>query len=179
MLTSEPVHTNQGVRMDAQAHGSPAATVSIPRDHAKAALFATNSACIGAKITITDLDDVYMLLQDLLRRVEQFELTHEPAAEDLFTPRFMLAHTAFDSFDQMVTAAGTVIVHSINELETNEHWQRFVTGQTRFESWEEMREEAACEWTANELGLTQSEPGATRWQRHLLSLPPNDVLQGN
>jgi hypothetical protein len=162
--------------MEANAHGSSAATVSIPRDHANAALFVTNSLCSGAQ---ADRDDVYLFLQDLLRRVELFELTHELAAEDLFTPRFMHAHTAFDSFDQMLTAAGTVIVHSINELETNEHWQRFVISQTRFESWEEMREEAACEWTANELGLTPSEPGATPSQWHLLSLPPNHVLQGN
>jgi hypothetical protein len=164
---------------NAHAHGSSAATVSIPRDHANAALFVTNSLCSGAKITFTDRDDVSLFLQDLLRRVELFELTHELAAEDLFTPRFMQAHTAFDSFNQMVTAAGTVIVHSINELETNEHWQRFVIGQTRFESWEEMREEAACEWTANELGLTQSEPGANRGRGTCSASPPNHILQGS
>ena len=42
-----------------------------------------------------------------------------------------------------------------------------------------MREEAAGEWIANELGLTQSEPGAPPWQKHLPSLPLNHIRQGN
>jgi hypothetical protein len=165
--------------MEAKGHGSSAATVSIPDNGATATLVATNSASIGAQMTFADLDDVYVFLQDLLRRAEQFELTHELAIEDLFTPRFMHAHSAFDSFDQMVTAAGTVVVHSIDELEANDHWKWFVIARTRFESWEEMREEAAREWIANELGLTQSVPGAKPWQTDLLSSPPNYIRDGS
>jgi hypothetical protein len=163
--------------MEAKGHSSSAATVAIPDNGATAALFATNSASIGAQMTFADLDDVYVFLHDLLRRAEQFELTHELAIEDLFTPRFMHTHSAFDSFDQMITAAGTVIVHSIDELETNDHWNRFVIARTRFESWEEMRDEAARGWIANELGLTPSVPGAARWQTDLLSFGPNLVRE--
>jgi hypothetical protein len=130
-------------------------------------------------MTLTDLDDVRLFLRDILHRIERFELTHALAVEDLFTTRFMHEHSAFDSIDQMVTAADVVIVHSIDELETSDEWQRFIIARTRFESWDEMREEAAREWIANELGLTQSEPGATPWQRHLLSLPPSHIQEGN
>ena len=130
-------------------------------------------------MTVTDRDDVRLFLQDILHRIERFELTQELAVEDLFTTRFMHEHSAFDSFDEMVTAAGVVIVHSIAELETNDQWQRFISGRTTFETWDQMREEAAREWIANELGLTQSEPGAAPWQRHLPSVPPNHIRQGN
>ncbi|PYR22595.1 MAG: hypothetical protein DMF98_19995, partial [Acidobacteria bacterium] len=77
-------------------------------------------------MTVTDRDDVRRFLLDILHRIERFELTQELAVEDLFTTRFMHEHSAFDSFDEMVTAAGVVIVHSIAELETNDQWQRFI-----------------------------------------------------
>jgi hypothetical protein len=149
--------------METKTKGSYATAISIPLDAGNAALFATDSALMGAKTALTDLDDVHLFLRDLLRRVEQFELTQDVAVEDLFTPRFVHAYSAFDSFDQMVRAAGVAIVHSINELDTNDRWKRFIVDRTRFESWDEMRDEAAREWIANELGLTYSDRGITPW----------------
>src|SRR5437762_1284860 len=38
-----------------------------------------------AMMTVTDRDDVRLFLQDILHRIERFELTHQLAVEDLFT----------------------------------------------------------------------------------------------
>ncbi len=117
------------------------------------------SALMAADTTLADLDEIHLFLRDLLHRIDAFELTPDVAAHELFTPQFMHDSSSFDSFDQMVTAAGVVIVQWIDELDTNDQWKRFIVDRTRFESWDDMREEAVRAWIAKELGLTHSDPG--------------------
>jgi predicted transcriptional regulator len=111
------------------------------------------NALMDALTGRTELDDIHLFVQDLLHRLDRFELAAEISVDDLFNLRFMHEHTAFESFDEMMTAAGVVVVRSLNELDTDDRWKQFVIDRTSFESWAEMLDEATREWMASELDL--------------------------
>jgi hypothetical protein len=149
--------------MQTTTYSSSAAVV--PGTGGNAALLEMNSAVTDLTSALTGLDDIRPFLQDLRHRVEQFELTQDISVEHLFTPGFMQECSAFDSLDHMVTAAAVAVGDSIDELDTNEQWKQFVVDRTRFESWDDMRDEAVRGWIADELGLTHSDRGTRQLDR--------------
>jgi hypothetical protein len=143
--------------MTTEFSGASATVVSNRSSGGEAGLLDTRSPLVDPNA------DMNLFVRDLMRRADQFELTSDIAVDDLFTPRFMHEYSAFESFDQMLAAAGADIVQSIDGLDTNDRWNRFIIEWTRFEGWEEMRDEAARTWIAGELGLTSCDSGIPRW----------------
>lgn len=110
---------------------------------------------MGCKIE--GLDNLMRHLDDLKRAAEELDGEHQISLNEMFPDFFMLRYTNFSTIDEMFNKSGFGIetqedLENLPEIE----WGQFISGNTQFESWEEMKQTAAKEWTQRKLGF---EPG--------------------
>ena len=103
-------------------------------------------------IKITGLDDIQRRLSELQRRAELLDGEHKVQWNDLFTSEFMLLNTDFESIEALFEASGyTVKSQADLDAIPAEPFGGFIRCRTRFESWEDMKAEAAQEYMTRRL----------------------------
>lgn len=97
-------------------------------------------------------------LQDQLKELaEAVDTLHgqTPSFQDLLDPAFMLTHTQYASFEELIGRGfGLSSVEAFLDL-ANEERDRLVAEHTAFPSWDEMLAQAGVEWAARWTGLAQ------------------------
>lgn len=73
---------------------------------------------------------------------------------ELFNRKFLSKHSSFSSFEDLVDKSPFTI-NSNQDFEAipDDEWEKFITENTDFSSWEDMKSEATQEWVAKELGF--------------------------
>lgn len=104
------------------------------------------------KFKLEGFDELSRNLQDLQRRAEN--LTGPVKFDDLFPPEFMRRYTSLKSIDELLAASGRTI-NSTEDFEAipGDDWDRVVSTNTQFVSWEEMKARAGQEFATRRLGL--------------------------
>lgn len=110
---------------------------------------------MGCKIE--GLDNLMRRLDDLKSAAEELDGEHQISLNEMFPDFFMLRYTNFSTINEMINKSGFKIENQddFDNLPENE-WRQFISGNTQFENWEEMKQTAAVEWTQKKLGF---EPG--------------------
>ena len=99
-------------------------------------------------------DELQNTLQDLADRAENLSGEHEVSFEELFVKEFMINHTNFSTFNELLDAS-PFEVNSPEDFEAipDAEFDRYISQATNFDSWESMLEEATCEYAARQLGF--------------------------
>lgn len=104
------------------------------------------------KFKIDGLDELTRNLQNLRRRAEN--LSGPVKFDDLFPPEFMRRYTRLKSIDELLEASGRTISGTEDfEAIPGDEWDRVVTANTQFASWDEMKTRAGQEYAARRLGF--------------------------
>jgi hypothetical protein len=93
-------------------------------------------------------------LDELQQRVRRLDGPHDVPLNELLNPEFMLKYTHFSSFQDMLDHGG----YSVKTPEDfkaipDAPWDAFISANSTFASWHEMRKAATVEWTKRQLGL--------------------------
>lgn len=106
------------------------------------------------KLEMTGLKELERKLSDVKNRATELDGEHQVPFTELFNDSFMDKYTNFSSLEEMFQASGYNI-ESPEDFKAipNEPWDEFIKNNSQFESWEEMRNTAAKEWMAKQLGL--------------------------
>ena len=99
-------------------------------------------------------DDFLSKIRELGKRAEEIDGEHSVPLAELFSDEFVLRHTDFPTFAELLAASGFRVesqddFRAIPETE----WNEFVRLRSRFTSWEEMLSAASHEWISRKMGL--------------------------
>lgn len=99
-------------------------------------------------------DDFLSKIRELGRRAEEMDGDHSVPLAELFPDEFVLRHTDFPTFADLIAASGFRVEsqEDFSAIPDNE-WDEFVRLRSRFNSWEEMLSEASREWISRKMGL--------------------------
>jgi len=97
-------------------------------------------------------DKVKRELDRLGNKAKKLEGTNSVPFEELFTQSFLTKHTKFCSLDDMFGKSG----FTVNSQEDfgkipDEEWNKFISNNSHFHSWEEMVYAAGQEWIKRQL----------------------------
>jgi hypothetical protein len=94
------------------------------------------------------------MFEDLIRKIEDLDGSHQIPFSDLFTDEFMLLNTEYCSISDMIEASGFSVQSSEDFAKIPDgEWDRHVCQHSRFPSWEEMKGSAVKLWVSGKLGL--------------------------
>jgi len=94
------------------------------------------------------------MFDDLIRKIEDLDGSHQIPFSDLFTDEFMLLNTEYSSISGMIAASGFLIQSSEDFAKIPDgEWDRHVRQHSGFVSWEEMKGSAVKLWVSRNLGL--------------------------
>jgi len=93
-------------------------------------------------------------LDELKQQLRRLDGSHGVSLNELLNPEFMLKHTHFSSFQDMLDHSG-YSVKTPEDLKAipDAPWDAFISANSTFASWHEMREAAKTEWAKKQLGL--------------------------
>lgn len=106
----------------------------------------------GFEFELDGFDEFRRKLEELRRRAQRLDGTHDVPFDELFTQRFMSRNTTFTSLEAMLDAGGITKIESADDL-SGKDWDSHVARTTRFENWDAMFEAAAADWLATQMGL--------------------------
>jgi len=93
-------------------------------------------------------------LDELQQRLRRIDGSHDVPMNELLNPEFMLKHTQFRSFEEMLDRSGySVKTQEDFKAIPDAPWDAFISANSTFTSWHEMLEAAQVEWTKRQLGL--------------------------
>ena len=93
-------------------------------------------------------------LDELQRRVRKLDGSHDMPMIELLNPEFMTKHTSFGSFQDMLDHSGySVKTPEDFKVIPDAPWDAFISANSTFANWHEMREAAKTEWAKKQLGL--------------------------
>ncbi len=96
----------------------------------------------------------HAMFDDLIRKIEDLDGSHQIPFSDLFTVEFMLLNTEYSSISEMIAASGFSVQSSEDFANIPDgEWDRHVRQHSRFVSWEEMKGSAVKLWVSGKLGL--------------------------
>lgn len=99
-------------------------------------------------------EDSLRKLREIQRKAEQLDGEHSIAYTELFSDEFMLRNTEFFSIASMFDESGFSVESSeAFAAISDEEWDVFIRGRTRFASWEQMKNAAAQDWAMRRLDL--------------------------
>jgi len=106
------------------------------------------------KSTITGLDKVLEKLDDLKKKAEELDSTHNVPFSELFPEPFMRKYTEHSTFQELLDSGGYAVQSTEDFLKIpHEAWNAHIVKKTKFSSWDEMRKQAIGEYTKRKLGL--------------------------
>lgn len=105
-------------------------------------------------VEIDGLDEIIEQFEELGEKADDLSGEHEIEFEELFNEEFMESYTSFKNIDQLIE-------ESQWEVESNEDFEdlpddqfdKYISANTEFESWEDMLQIALNEWIAKKLGF--------------------------
>jgi|ERR1051325_8535534 hypothetical protein len=105
-------------------------------------------------IEITGLEELQKKLKDLSDRAQELDGEHKVSLSEVLTNSFISKHTAFQSAEAMLEAAGFK-VESQEDFEAipQDKMDAYIRTISKFQNWQEMLGEAAQEWAARRLGF--------------------------
>ncbi|MGC4668256.1 hypothetical protein [Enterococcus hirae] len=89
------------------------------------------------KFELNGLDDLQKNLNQLSKNAKELDGEHSVPFDELFNEKFMIENTNFSDIESI----------DDNELDN------FVSSNTDFESWEDMKSAAGSEWVTKRLGF--------------------------
>jgi len=93
-------------------------------------------------------------LDELQRRLTKLDDPHDVPMIELLNPEFMTKHTHFKSFEDMLDHSGySVKTPEDIKVIPDAPWDAFISANSTFANWHEMREAAKTEWAKKQLGL--------------------------
>lgn len=93
-------------------------------------------------------------LQELAQRLKKIDGSHDVPMNELLDPEFMLKHTRFCSFQDMLDHSGySVKTQEDFQAIPDAPWDAFISANSTFKSWHEMLEEASRERFGKQLGF--------------------------
>lgn len=103
---------------------------------------------------IEGLDKLQKQLKQMEKGAKELEKNNQIPFSDLFTHSFMLKHTNFSSFDELLEA-GNFIVNSQEDFEAipNAEFDVHISANTSFKKWEDMLSKATEIYITKKLGL--------------------------
>ncbi len=106
------------------------------------------------KIEIKGLDKMQRNLEDLKKRAASLEGTNRVPFSELFDQGFLAQHSRFSSFSELLDAGGFV-VNSQEDFKAipDGEFDKHVSENTDFDSWEDMQKTAATAYFKKRLGL--------------------------
>ena len=97
------------------------------------------------------------MLEDLIRKIEDLDGSHDIPLCELFTDEFVLLNTDFSSISEMIAASGFSVQTSEDFANIpDDEWDNHVCQHSRFTSWDEMKGAAAKLWVSRKLGLQET-----------------------
>ena len=102
---------------------------------------------------IKGLKEAQDKLKKLADDAEKLDGQSVPLSEVL-TDEFVQKNSPFDRLDNLIKASGyTVVSQEDFEAIPDEEWDRFISENTDFDSWQEMIDSAGAIYAKNKLGL--------------------------
>ncbi|WP_246029136.1 hypothetical protein [Paenibacillus humicus] len=100
------------------------------------------------------MDEFQKALAEMQRQAKELEGRREVTFEELFPPSFMIEHTNFSSFEELLEAGGFE-VNSAEDFEAipDDVFDQHIGKHTQFDSWENMQDSAVQEYAAKKLGF--------------------------
>jgi len=91
-------------------------------------------------------------LDEFHRKLKSLDGTNRVSFAELFDRNFMVAHTNFSSFEDLLEAGG----YDANSEEDflaipDDEFDEHIRSVTKFSSWEEMQQQAAANWMKKKL----------------------------
>lgn len=111
---------------------------------------------VGTTISfeLKGFDELQNSLHDLADKVESLGGEHEVTFEELFVQEFMISHTNFSTFNELLNSS-PFEVNSSEDFAAipDAAFDQYISEVTNFDSWGNMLEEASCEYAARQLGF--------------------------
>lgn len=93
-------------------------------------------------------------LKNLEKKAKEISGENSIPANETFTSQFLSKHSNFTSFDDLLEKSPFIIKNQEDFKNIPDaEWEKFITDNTDFESWKDMKVEAAKEWTVKKLGF--------------------------
>lgn len=101
-----------------------------------------------------ELDELQRKFEELQRKAEEIDDDNDVPLDEVFPEDFLLRHSKFSSFNEMITASGFTIISPEDIINIpNGGWDKFIKESTSFECWNDMLGAASQEWISKQLGL--------------------------
>ncbi|MCM3396779.1 hypothetical protein M3638_02860 [Oceanobacillus profundus] len=106
------------------------------------------------KFEMNGFDELGKKLNQMQRAAKEMEKGEEVSFDVLFNQSFMLKHTQFNSFDELLEA-GNFVVNSPEDFEAipDDEFDKHIAKTTQFDNWEDMKTTAATDYAAKKLGF--------------------------
>lgn len=93
-------------------------------------------------------------LEKLKAKMEELANTTEESFGEIYPPEFISSHSSFADIDSLFKASGFK-AETMEDLEAipDEEWDAFISSNTDFDSWSEMREAAMGEYVKKKLSF--------------------------
>ena len=106
------------------------------------------------EIETSGFDELQKKLKQLRKNAEGIDGENEVRVDELFDVAFMNKYTQCASFDELVTSGGyNVTTPEEFQAIPDDEWDKHIRAKTRFNSWQEMLNQAGADWTLKQLGL--------------------------
>ncbi len=91
-------------------------------------------------------------LKRLAKNAEEMHGKHQVKLIDLMPNEFIRKHSNFNSLEELFNASGYEVKTPEDFAAIpDQEWESFIVNNTKFESWEDMRRQAAVEYTKRQL----------------------------
>ena len=103
---------------------------------------------------VSGLDKLEKRLKEMERAAKKLHGTHNVPFSELFTTGFMRKYTHYNSFDELLDGGGFVVNNSDDfDAIPDDVFDKHISANTRFNTWQDMMEKAATEYALRKLGF--------------------------
>ena len=103
------------------------------------------------KFELNGFDELQHEINQFAKNGESLDDEHSVPFDKLFTKKFMIENTKFSNIDEFIEKSG----FDFSDMESidDNKLDNFISSNTNFDSWEDMKSAAGSEWVAKKLGF--------------------------
>ncbi|AXG89532.1 TPA: hypothetical protein IUW97_002487 [Enterococcus faecalis] len=103
------------------------------------------------KFELNGFDELQHELNQFAKNADSLDGEHSVPFDELFTKEFMIENTKFSNIDEFIEKSG----FDFSDMESidDNKLDKFISSNTNFDSWEDMKSAAGSEWAAKKLGF--------------------------
>lgn len=106
------------------------------------------------KFTISGLKELERNLKNMEQKAKELEGENSVPFNELFNMEFMTDFTSFKTINQLFSESPfSIQTEEDFAAVDNTEWDEYIQKVTRFDTWEEMQQEAFGIWAAKQLGF--------------------------